>query len=105
MDQNYVFITIVLMGLITVLLRALPFIAGKFLRRHSFVQKLGDSLPLAIMSLLLIDTLYSQSQTNIHGIWQEILAAAIAIVFQIKTRQPLLSILAGTVIYVILRSI
>lgn len=105
MNNTYVFITIVLMGAVTLLLRALPFIAGKFLRRHSFVQKLGNSLPLAIMSLLLIDTLYKQSQSNPHGIWQEIVAALIVLIFQLRSRQPLLSILAGSVVYVLLRSI
>lgn len=78
--------------------------AGKFLRRHNLVQKLGDSLPLAIMTLLLVDTLYGQSRGNPHGIWQELLAAAIVIVFQLRSRQPLLSILAGSVVYVLLRS-
>lgn len=104
MNNYYAFITVVLMGAVTVFLRALPFIAGKFLRRHTMVQKLGDSLPLAIMSLLLIDALYGQSQANPHGIWQELLAALIVIVFQIRSRQPLLSILAGSVVYVLLRS-
>lgn len=105
MNNYYVLITISLMGLVTLILRASPFIAGKFLRRHSLVKKLGDSLPLAIMCLLLIDALYSQTQSNSHGVWQEIIAALIVIVFQLRSRQPLLSILAGTVIYVLLRSI
>lgn len=105
MNTQYLFITVVAMGLVTFVLRALPFMAGKFLRQHVFVKKLGDNLPLTIMCLLLLDALYGQSLNNSHNIWQELLAAVVVIVFQLRTRQPLLSILAGTVLYVLLRSI
>lgn len=104
MNHNYALIAILLMGVVTIALRALPFIAGKFLRRHALVKKLGDSLPLAIMVLLLIDTINGQASSNPHGIWQELLAALIVVVFQLRLRQPLLSILAGSVVYVLLRS-
>ena len=105
LNNQYVFLVIVLMGVVTILLRALPFIAGRWLKRHAIVHKLGDSLPLSIMTLLLIDTLNGQSSSNPHGLWQELLSAVIVILFQWRTRQPLLSILAGTVVYVVLRSL
>lgn len=104
-NTQYVWLTIFLMGVVTIALRALPFVAGRWLKRHAIVHKLGDSLPLSIMTLLLVDTIYSQSSANPHGLWQELLAAVVVIVFQWRTRQPLLSILAGTVLYVLLRSI
>ncbi len=104
-NNQYVLISILLAGVITFGLRSLPFIAGRWLRRHAIVQKLGDSLPLSIMVLLLLDTVNSQANANPHGLWQELIAVLIVIVFQWRSRQPLLSILAGTVVYVLLRSI
>jgi branched-subunit amino acid transport protein AzlD len=104
-DTGYVFTVIVLMAAVTVLLRALPFIAGHWLRRHAFVQKLGDSLPLSIMVLLLVDTVAGQARGHAGLPWQELAAVAVVVALQWRTRQPLLSIVAGTALYVALRAL
>lgn len=104
-DSGYVLSAIGLMAAITVGLRALPFIGGHWLRRHPLVHKLGDALPLSIMVLLLVDTLVGQARGNPAGIWQELLAAALVILLQWRTRQTLLSIVAGTAAYMLLRGL
>lgn len=104
-DTAYVIAAIALMGLVTTALRALPFLAGHWLRRHAFVQKLGDSLPLAIMVLLLLDTATGQSRSHPGLPWQEIVAVALVVLLQWRTRQTLLSIAAGTAVYVVLRAV
>ncbi|MBV2182146.1 AzlD domain-containing protein [Castellaniella sp. MT123] len=103
-DTPYVLIVIVLMGAVTLALRALPFVAGHWLRRHPLVHKLGNTLPLSIMVLLLVDTVTGQARNNPAGPWQELLAVALVVLLQWRTRQTLLSIVAGTALYMVLRA-
>jgi len=92
------------MAAVTFGLRAVPFLAARWLRHHPLVQRLGRFLPLAIMTLLLVHTLVGSARDNPHGPWAELAAAALAMVLQWFKRQPLLSILAGTALYVVLRN-
>ena len=51
-ETRYVIGVIAAMGLVTFALRALPFVAAQWLNKHPIVQRLGQFLPLAIMTLL-----------------------------------------------------
>jgi len=104
-EPRYAIGTLLAMGAVTFGLRALPFLAARFLQRHALVQRLGRFLPLAIMTLLLIHTLVGSAGDNPHGPWAELVAAATVLVLQWFKRQPLLSILVGTALYVLLRNI
>ncbi len=53
-DHTYVISAILLMGLVTFALRALPFVAARWLQKHPIVKRFGQFLPLAIMTLLLV---------------------------------------------------
>jgi len=104
-DTGYVLTVIGAMAAITLGLRALPFIGGHWLRRHPLVHKLGDTLPLSIMVLLLVDTVAGQAHSNPYGPWQEMIAVALVVLLQWRTRQTLLSIVAGTAAYMVLRAL
>lgn len=101
--SNVIYVTaaIVGMALITFLLRALPFAAGPWLRRHRVVYKLGNNLPLAIMVLLVAHTAWGHAQERGGLPWLEALAIFVVIVLQSWLRQPLVSIAAGTALYVV----
>ena len=103
-DIAYVVIAIFAAGLVTFGLRALPFIAGDWLHRHPVVQRLGRFLPLAIMTLLLVHYVVGAAQSHAHGPWPELVAVALAIVLQWYARNPLLSIVGGTLAYVTIRN-
>lgn len=93
------------MAAVTFGLRALPFLAARFLQSHPLVQRLGRFLPLAIMTLLLLHTLVGSAQGNpVNGPWAELAAVAVVLALQWFKRQPLLSILGGTALYVLLRN-
>ncbi|MBP9904411.1 MAG: AzlD domain-containing protein [Rhodoferax sp.] len=104
MDPVYALTAMVAMAVVTFGLRALPFLAARFLKSHLIVQKLGRFLPLAIMTLLLLHTLVGSAQNNPFGPWAELLAVACVLMLQWWGRHALLSILAGTALYVLLRN-
>jgi branched-subunit amino acid transport protein AzlD len=104
-DTSYALGVLVAMAAVTFGLRALPFLAARFLQSHPLVQRLGSFLPMAIMTLLLLHTLVGSARDNPSGPWAE-LAAVIAVAgLQWWKQHALLSILAGTALYVLLRNL
>jgi branched-subunit amino acid transport protein AzlD len=103
-DIAYAVGAITAMAVVTFGLRALPFLAARFLQSSPLVQRLGRFLPLAIMTLLLLHTLVGHARDNPSGPWAEGLAVATAVALQWWQKHPLLSILAGTALYVLLRN-
>lgn len=101
-DPLYLLAAIGLMALITGLLRALPFMAGHWLRHHPLVHKLGGSLPMAIMVLLLIDTAAGQAHNHAGLPWPEVAAVAMVALLQWRLKHTLLSIVAGTAAYMLM---
>ena len=104
MDTSYALGVLAAMAVVTFGLRALPFLAARCLQSHPLVQRLGRFLPLAIMTLLLLHTLVDSAKENPTGPWAELAAVAAVVVLQYWRRQPLLSILVGTGLYVALRN-
>ncbi len=104
-DSRYALGVLAAMAVVTFGLRALPFLAARFLQSHPLVQRLGRFLPLAIMTLLLLHTLVGSARTNPSGPWAELAAVTTVAVLQWWRKHPLLSILAGTTLYVLLRNL
>ena len=93
---------IVVMSLVTIFLRFLPFwIFGNRKTPDSIVY-LGKVLPYAIMGMLVVFCLKSVSFiVNPHGI-PEILACLVVIGLHVYKRNTLLSIVVGTAVYMFL---
>lgn len=104
-EPTYALGAIAVMALITFALRALPFVASRWLQSHPAVRRLGRFLPLAIMTLLLLHQLVGSAREHASGPWPELLSAGLAAGLQWRSRNPLLSILAGTGLYVLLRNL
>jgi branched-subunit amino acid transport protein AzlD len=92
------------MGLVTFALRALPFVGAQWLHKHPLVQRLGQFLPLAIMTLLTIHSAAGSAREHAAGPFPELVAIALVAVLQWRTRNALLSILVGTAAYVAMRN-
>ena len=103
-SSPYVLATLAVMAVATFALRALPFIAAQWLLRHPRVERLGQFLPLAIMTLLLVHSAVGAAREHAAGPWFESLAIALVVLLQWKQRNALLSILVGTGVYVALRN-
>ena len=104
-DSFYVLSVIVAMGLVTFALRATPFLGAQWLERSSLAKRLGQFLPLAIMTLLTVHAMVGDALDDARGPWPELLAIALVAALQWRKRNALLSILVGTAIYVLLRNL
>ena len=103
-ESGYIVAAILAMALVTFALRALPFVAAQWLHKHPLVQRLGQFLPLAIMTLLTIHSAAGSAREHAAGPFPELIAIALVAVLQWRTRNALLSILVGTAAYVAMRN-
>lgn len=103
-DISYLLAVIAAMGAVTFALRALPFLSAHWLRRSPVIQHLGRFLPLAIMALLLVHSAGGAAREHATGPWPELLSIALTCLLQWRSRNPLLSIVLGTALYVLLRN-
>lgn len=104
MDDWYFVGGVAAMAGVTFALRALPFFGAQWLQQHAFVQRLGQFLPLAIMTLLLLHAGVGAASQHPRGPWFELLAIGAVVLLQWRLKNPLLSILAGTALYLVLRN-
>lgn len=104
MNPNFnVAILIIAMSLVTMLLRFLPFLifSGKK-QVPQIVLYLGDVLPSAVIGMLVIYCLRDISFTTAPFGLRELLASLVVVLVQIFRRNSILSILAGTISYMVL---
>lgn len=94
-------ILIAIMAVVTMLLRFLPFIVFRK-TVPPFISYLGQVLPSAIIGMLVIYCLKDVAWTSAPFGAPELIAAACVVGLQIWRRNSLISILGGTVIYMLL---
>ena len=94
-------ILVAAMAVVTILLRFLPFWIFKG-KTPAYITYLGKVLPSAIIGMLVIYCLRSTSIISApHGL-PEIIAAVIVVGLQAWKRNSLISILSGTVVYMLM---
>lgn len=104
---GYMIAAVVIGGVITVLLRALPFAILKPLRKSRFVQALGRWMPAGLLVILAVvmlkDEIVARSAAGAGQLWIVAVAAAVTVLVHLFAgRRALLSIFAGTGVYVLL---
>ncbi|MDO4230510.1 MAG: AzlD domain-containing protein [Lautropia sp.] len=106
-SSSHALLAALVMGIVTFALRALPFVAADFLRKHRIIRELGRFLPAAILALLLLHTLlaFAQQDAPTVGLAPVLIAIATTIGLHLLFRHALLSIFAGTALYVLLRNL
>lgn len=103
-NLTYALLIILLAACTTVLLRAFPFIAfGRSKETPPLIRYLGSVISPAAIAMLTVYCLCSHWQSGLH-LWggAEIIAGTVVVALQVWKRNPLLSILTGTVIYMVL---
>ena len=94
-------VLVAVMAGVTILLRALPFLLFRN-RTPGYIEYLGKVLPPAIIGMLVIYCLKDVSLRSAPYGLPELIAAAAVVGLQVWKRNSLVSILGGTVLYMVL---
>lgn len=103
MHDLHSMILIAVVAAVTMLLRFLPFaVFGKHKKTPDYIAYISSVLPYAIMGMLVIYCLKDVSITAAtHGL-PELIAGAVVVGLHLWKRNTLLSIVTGTVVYMLL---
>ena len=101
---SMVAVVLIPVSIVTVLLRALPFSFLRLLKDSPVIQFLGATMPVGVMTVLVIYTLSSIAQDSSlpHGLAAALIASSLTLGLHIWRRRAGLSILAGTACYMVL---
>lgn len=102
MNNTYVMIMIAVMAGVTMLLRFLPFMIFGERKTPAFIDFLGKYLPYAIMGMLVVYCLKGVSFISAPFGIPEMIAVAVTAGLHVWRRNTLISIICGTVCYMIL---
>lgn len=103
MDNLYLWLSIAVMALVTAALRFLPFVVWNGKRGiPAKIVRFGKVLPYAIMGMLVIYCLKGISFAEPAGFLPELIAGAVVVLLHVWKRNTLLSIICGTVFYMLL---
>ena len=106
MFDTHAAIVIAIASVVTMLIRSLPFLVfGGNKKRPAVIDYLADVLPYAIMGMLVVYCLKSVSLvTAPHGL-PELIACVAVVLLHLWKRNTLLSIIAGTAVYMVLMQV
>lgn len=101
--MSYDILIIAVVAIVTILIRFLPFIIFRGDKKTpDFITYLGKVLPYSIMAMLVVYCLKGMSIiSSPHGL-PEIISALVIIALHVWKRNTLLSIIAGTICYMLL---
>lgn len=103
MNNTQIWCAIAVMSVVTALLRFLPFwIFGGGRRTPKLIQRLGKSLPYAIMGMLVVYCLKDVSFTSVGGFLPSLIASLVVGALYVWKRNTLVSIICGTLCYMLL---
>lgn len=101
-DTTYVFAAVAVMAVVTFALRAIPFAVLKPLRSSALVTYIGIYMPAGVMLILVMYSLKGASFTGpSHGI-PELVAVVVTATTHLWRKNAVLSIVAGTAVYMTL---
>lgn len=103
MGDFYTWTAVAVIALVTAALRFLPFFVfdGKG-KTPKIIEKLSASLPHAIMGMLVIYCLKGTSLSHLSDYLPALISRFLVVVLHVWKRNTLLSILCGTVCYMLL---
>ena len=103
MTETSLWLTVAVTALVTAAIRFLPFLIFKNGQTTpKMVEKLGRLLPFAVMGMLVVYCLKSVHLASLSGFLPELIASAIVCGSYIWKRNTLVSIISGTLSYMIL---
>lgn len=102
MSDVHGIIAVAIMALVTIFLRGIPFVAFRKRQVPKYIEYVGNALPFAAMAMLVVYCLKGvRLLTGNHGI-PEIISVIVVTLLHIWKRNTVLSVVAGTVCYMVL---
>jgi len=103
MSDTRIWLAVAVIALVTALIRFLPFIIFNGSRKTpKLIEKLSKTLPCAIMAMLVVYCLKGVSFTSLAGFVPSLIACTVVAALHIWKRNTLISIVGGTVCYMLL---
>ncbi len=103
MPDTRTLLIVAVIALVTALLRFLPFLIFRGNRKTPhIIAKLGRTLPYAVMGMLVVYCLRGVDARSLDGFLPSLVACLVVGVLYIWKRNTLLSIIAGTICYMLL---
>ena len=93
---------IAVIALVTMALRFLPFLIFRNRKTPAYIAYLGRVLPYSIMGMLVVYCLRGVSFANLSGWLPALISCAVVVILHLWRRNTLLSIIGGTVCYMLL---
>ena len=102
-ENTYIWLSVAIIALVTAALRFLPFaLFGNGRKTPKIIEKLSSMLPYAIMGMLVVYCLKDTSFSSLGGFLPALIASAVVVLLHVWKRNTLLSIISGTVCYMLL---
>lgn len=104
-EASYILAAVIIAGVITLALRAVPFVILQPLRNSRFVSRMALWMPAGILLILAVTTFRDTAAPDIgpDHLWRGLIAAAVTVAVHLAGgRRTLLSVGAGTVVFVVL---
>ena len=102
MTEIQVILMIAVIALVTAALRFAPFLLLSGKKTPGFVTRLGQVLPYAIMGMLVVYCLKGVRFSSLSGFLPELISSAVVVGSYLLKRNTLISIVLGTVCYMLL---
>ena len=103
MSNVHAMLVVAVAGIVTAALRFLPFlIVGGERKTPAYITYLGKVLPYAIMAMLVVFCLKNVSLVSAPYGLPELISCAMVVLLHVWKRNTLISIIGGTVCYMVL---
>lgn len=103
MNDLHTWLIVAVIALVTLLLRVLPFAVFHGDRKTPrIIEKLGHVLPYAIMGMLVVYCLKDTTFASVSGFLPALIAGLLVVILYVWKRNTLISILCGTLCYMLL---
>lgn len=102
MIDIYAFWALAITSIVTILLRALPFLFLGGKKTPAWIDYLGKVLPCAIMGMLVVYCLKGVNFSSVGNFVPALISSVLVVLSYIWKRNTLLSVVCGTICYMLL---
>lgn len=106
MSMWYIIGVIILLFVVTMLTRGLPFLFGAWIVKQRILMMLGQQLPAAIIFMLMVYYMMMLAKpTHWHNLTWQIVALILIVALQWRYKKTIVSLLVGTALYLLLQGV